>query len=48
MTKAEQLAAKVEAMRVAIRQERDQGTTKDDLINMTVFENGLIEEVYSE
>lgn len=40
--------AKREAIRVAIRYERDQGTTKEDLINRTVLPDNLIEEVYSE
>ena len=47
-TKEEQAQARTEAIKVAIRYERDQGTTKEDLINMTVMPNNLIEEVYSE
>lgn len=47
-TKEEQAQARAEAIKVAIREERDQGTPKEDLINMTVMPNNLIEEVYSE
>lgn len=48
MTDQQKVEAKIEAIKVAIRIERDQGSTKEDLIHMTVFDNHLIEEVYSE
>lgn len=45
----EQIAeARVNAIKVAIREEKEQGTVKQDLIDMTIFDNQLIEEVYSE
>lgn len=48
MTDQEKSEARIEAIRVAIRQEKDLGTPKQTLIDMTIFDNGLIEEVYSE
>lgn len=48
MTPEQKAEARVEAIRVAIRQEKDAGTPKQDLIDLTIFDNGLIEEVYSE
>ena len=48
MTPEQKAEARVEAIRVAIREEKDAGTSKETLISMTVFDNGLIEEVYSE
>ena len=48
MTQEEKIEARIEAIRVAIRQEKDAGTPKQDLIDLTIFDNGLIEEVYSE
>ncbi len=48
MTQEEQNEAKRTAIKMAIRDEKDAGTPKQTLISMTVFDNGLIEEVYSE
>lgn len=48
MTQEEKNEAKRTAIKVAIREEKDAGTSKETLISMTVFDNGLIEEVYSE
>lgn len=39
---------KIEAIKEYLREERAQGTTKQDLINQTPIDNSLIEEVYSE
>lgn len=48
MTPQQIAEARVNAIKVAIREEKEQGTVKQDLIDMTVFDNQLIEEVYSE
>ncbi len=48
MTPEQKIEARIEAIRVAIREEKDLGTPKQTLIDMTIFDNGLIEEVYSE
>lgn len=39
---------RIEALKAEIRFERDQGTTKEDLIHQTVLPNELIEEVFAE
>ncbi len=39
---------RIEALRAEIRAEKDNGSTKEDLINLTILPNNLIEEVYSE
>lgn len=44
----QQAQMRLEAIKAAIRGEKDQGTPKEDLINLTMFDNELIEEVYSE
>lgn len=44
----QQAQMRLEAIKAAIRGEKDQGTTKQDLINLTMFDNDIIEEVYSE
>jgi hypothetical protein len=48
MTPEQKAEARLEAIKVAIRQEKDAGQPKQVLIDMTIFDNGLIEEVYSE
>ena len=44
----EQAQMRLEAIKAAIRGEKDQGTAKEDLIKLTMFDNQLIEQVYSE
>ena len=44
----QQAQMRLEAIKAAIRGEKDQGTTKEDLIKLTMFDNQLIEQVYSE
>ncbi len=39
---------RIEALRAEIRAEKDNGSTKEDLINLTILPNNLIEEVFSE
>jgi len=39
---------RIEALKAEIRFEKDQGSTKEDLINQTILPNELIEEVFSE
>lgn len=39
---------RLEAIKRDIRGEKDSGTSKEDLINMTLFPNEIIEEVFAE
>lgn len=39
---------KIEAIKKYLREEKAQGTTKEDLLYQTPIDNNLIEEVYSE
>ena len=39
---------RIEALRAEIRAEKDNGSTKEDLINLTILPNNLIQKIYSE
>ena len=39
---------RIEAIKREIRDEKDQGTSKEDLINLTMYPNEIIEEVFAE
>ena len=39
---------RLEAIKREIRGAKDSGTTKEDLINLTMYPNELIEEVFAE